>query len=136
MRYVGTVYRLVDPRWSHAPDSGEGAAIQGGRFNRVGQEALYTSTDYQTAFKEVQYGLPRPQPYVICAYEVDCEDILDLTDPSVGSTWGISQPDLACSWRRMTRVERKDPPTWLLADRLTNNGIAGIMVRSFAKILI
>lgn len=132
MRYLGTVYRMVDPRWSYAPDSGKGAK-QRGRFNRVGQEALYTSLDYQTAFKEVQYGLPRPQPYVICAFEVDCEDILDLTDPLICSNWGISQADLACNWRYISLVNHKDPPTWLMVDQLLNKGIAGIKVRSFAK---
>jgi len=35
------LYRAHTPRWSFAPLSGAGAAVQGGRFNRKGIEALY-----------------------------------------------------------------------------------------------
>ena len=49
----------------------------------------------------------------LCAYEVDCEDVLDLTDPAAQ---GVAAADLACRWKDLsTRGIR--PPTWLLAER-------------------
>lgn len=133
MRFAGHAYRLMDPRWSWAPDSGAGSAKAGGRFNRKGQLALYTSMDPMTAFREVQYGLARTQPYVICTYEVDCEDVLDLGDPEVRSRRGITLAELGSDWRYLHHVLKQDPPTWLLTDRLIREGIAGIRVPSFAK---
>lgn len=37
------LYRFIVPRWSHAPTSGAGAAVKGGRFNRPRLEARYLS---------------------------------------------------------------------------------------------
>lgn len=42
-------YRIISPVWASVPLSGMGAARQGGRFNRLGQEALYLSRDEATA---------------------------------------------------------------------------------------
>ena len=42
-------YRVISPLFAHIPKSGMGAARQGGRFNRPGQEALYLSADDDTA---------------------------------------------------------------------------------------
>lgn len=38
-------YRVIAPTHAGMPLSGMGAARQGGRFNRPGQEALYLSLD-------------------------------------------------------------------------------------------
>lgn len=46
--------------------------------------ALYTSMRSETAWLEAQQGLPfKAQPMTLCAYRVDCADMLDLTDPAV-----------------------------------------------------
>lgn len=88
MRLTGLVYRAHHPRWAFAPDSGVGAAIDGGRFNSIGMPVLYTSRRFETAWLEAQQAFPfKAQPMTLCAYEVDCADILDLTDPE---TCGIS----------------------------------------------
>ena len=42
VKLTGFVYRAHNPRWAFAPDSGQGAASAGGRFNPVGMPALYT----------------------------------------------------------------------------------------------
>ncbi len=81
MKLTRTVYRAHNPRWAWAPDSGNGAAAVGGRCNPVGMPALYTSFRFQTAWLEAQQAFMfKPQPLTLCAYEVDCEDVLDLTD--------------------------------------------------------
>lgn len=51
-------YRVIVPRYAGAPLSGQGAARQGGRFNRPGQEALYLSLDEAAALAEYQQDNP------------------------------------------------------------------------------
>jgi hypothetical protein len=75
------VYRAYNPRWAFAPDSGHGAATAGGRFNPVGMPALFTALIFETVWLVAQQAFPfKAQPMTLCAHEVDCEDILDLTD--------------------------------------------------------
>lgn len=46
MTLKGFVYPTYNPRWVFAPDSGQGVALTGGRFNPVGMPALR----FETAF--------------------------------------------------------------------------------------
>jgi RES domain-containing protein len=132
LRLEGLVYRAHNPRWAFAPESGAGAALYGGRFNRVGVPALYTSLRLETAWLEAQQGFAfKAQPMTISAYRVDCEDIVDLTDPATLDANGIRTTDLACAWEDIADRGRS-PPTWVLADRLIAAGSAGIVIRSFA----
>ena len=132
MRLVGTVYRAHNPKWAFAPESGEGAALTGGRFNPRGTRALYTSLRFETAWLEAQQAFPfKAQPLTLCAYDVDCDDVLDLTAPVVLAAHHIAPSDLACAWKDLeTRGIR--PPSWVMADRLSRNGVAGIVVPSYA----
>ncbi len=133
MRLVTTAYRAQNPRWSFLPESGEGAARTGGRFNPVGMPALYTSLRLQTAWLEAQQGFPfKAQPMMLCAYDVDCHDILDLTDAAVLREQGIAGADLSCAWKDLA-TRGQIPPSWLLARRLVTAGVAGIVVSSFAQ---
>jgi RES domain-containing protein len=114
------------------PESGAGAATSGGRFNPVGVPALYTSLRFQTAWLEAQQGFPyKAQPMLLCAYDVDCKDVLDLTQPGVRKRHKISEAELACPWKDLQT--RKQPvPSWRMMERLTAEEIAGILVPSFA----
>ncbi len=133
MRLNGLVYRAHNPRWAFAPDSGQGAAVGGGRFNPVGVPALYTARRFETAWLEAQQAFPfKAQPLTLCAYDVDCADVLDLTDPSERSAHAVTETDLACAWKDIA-TRGGTPPSWSLATRLTAAGIAGIVVPSFAK---
>lgn len=126
------VYRAHNPRWSWVPESGQGAAFRGGRFNRIGKPALYTSLRFETAWLEAQQAFPfKAQPLTICSYEVDCEDVLDLMDPGILQAHGIDLADLACPWEDLY-LRGKMPPSWALADRLVAQGIAAVVVPSFA----
>ena len=133
MRVVDTVWRAHNPRWSFAPESGEGAALYGGRFNRIGIPALYTSLRFETAWLEAQQGFPfKAQPMTVCGYEVDCEDLADLTDPVMRSQLGVELADLVCAWEYLLDLGHV-PPSWLVADRLLAAGYAGLQVRSCAS---
>ena len=79
MRFQGLVYRAHNPEWSWTPLSGEGARRHGGRFNRRGVPALYTSLSPLAAIREAQ-PLGRPiwsASAPSCAYEVDVEPVFD-----------------------------------------------------------
>ncbi|MDX6752137.1 RES domain-containing protein [Geminicoccaceae bacterium 1502E] len=131
-RQQGLVYRGHNPRWSHAPESGEGARRHGGRFNPPGSAALYTSLRPETAWLEAQQGFPfKPQPLTLCAYEVDCTDIVDLTDMAVLAILETDAASLACGWEDLAG-RGLVPPSWALAERLRAQRVAGIRVRSFA----
>jgi RES domain-containing protein len=133
VKLTGFVYRAHNPRWAFAPDSGRGAASAGGRFNAVGMPALYTALRFETAWLEAHQAFPfKAQPMTLCAYEVDCEDILDLTDATTLAANGINPRDLACPWKDLSTRGIK-PPCWETTERLVEAGTAGIIVPSFAK---
>lgn len=126
------MFRAHNPRWSFAPISGDGAARYGGRFNPVGVPALYTSLRPEAAWREAQQGFPfKPQPLTLVAYDVDCGDVADLTDPATLDDLGVARADLACAWEAMM-LSGSTPPTWQMAARLRTGGFAAALVPSFA----
>jgi RES domain-containing protein len=133
LRLRGLAWRAHNPRWAFKPASGEGAARYGGRFNRVGTAALYTSMRVETAWAEAQQAFPfKAQPMTICGYEVDCADIADLTDAAALDALSADRAMLACPWEYLAD-RGETPPSWALADRLIAAGSAGIFSPSFAS---
>jgi RES domain-containing protein len=132
LRFRGIVYRAHNPRWAFSPLSGEGAARTGGRFNRPGTPALYVSLTLETAVREATQGFLRKfDPLTLCSYDVDCEDVADLTSERERSVLSLAAADLACAWKLLAD-ESKPVPSWVVAERLLRAGRAGILVRSFA----
>ncbi len=132
MRFVGTGYRVHDPRWSFRPLSGDGAAIHGGRFNPKSVPAINLSLDLVTAVREGNQGFAgKIEPCVLCSYEVDCADITDLRTDAACVALGVVFEDLACPWA-MLALERKPVSSQQLAARLIAEGQAGVLVPSFA----
>ena len=106
--------------------------MYGGRFNRPGRPTLYVSMRFETAWLEAQQAFPfKAQPMTLCSYDVDCEDVVDLTDPATLAALGVDHAVLACPWERLADG-RETPPSWSLADRLIAEGRAGIVAPSFA----
>lgn len=132
MRLRGVVYRAHNPRWAFSPTSGDGASRYGGRFNPVGMPALYTSRRMETAWLEAQQAFPfKAQPLTICAYDVDCADVANLTNATIRAEFAIESADLACSWEYLAS-RGQIPPSWQLTRRLIERGVAAIIVPSFA----
>lgn len=131
MKFAGICYRAQDPIWSFKPVSGDGAALRGARFNPKGVPALYLALSIIGAVKEANQGLAhRIDPCVLCAYEVDCEDIADLRTEAGRNAAGVRFEDMSCGWMDfLARGER--PPSWRIYDRLGSYN-AGILVPSFA----
>jgi RES domain-containing protein len=133
VKLTGFVYRAHNPRWAFSPDSGLGAASSGGRFNPIGMQALYTSRRFETAWLEAQQAFPfKAQPMTLCAYEVDCEDVLDLTDAVTLTAHGVTPADLTCPWKDLSTRGIK-PPSWKVTEHLIAAGTAGVIVPSFAR---
>jgi RES domain-containing protein len=132
VRFVGTCYRAHDPRWAFKPLSGAGAATRGARFNPRGVPALYLALSVMTAIKEANQGFAhRIDPCVLCSYEVDCDDVVDLCSEAGRKEHGMLLDDMACAWASALS-DGKRPRSWPIYDRLHALGIAGILVPSFA----
>ena len=132
MRFVGTGYRAHDPRWAFKPTSGDGAAIRGGRFNPKGVPALYLGLSIMTAVKEANQGFAhRIDPCVLCSYDIDCQDIADLTTRQGREEVSVSFDAMACAWA-LAISDGVRPPSWGIHDHLRQKGVAGILVPSFA----
>lgn len=120
---------MLSPRWSHLPLSGEGAARHGGRYNAPGVPALYMSEAFETAVSEYEQDLGI-RPGTLCAYDVEAERVLDLTEARISHAAAVEPGDLACAWKEIALVQKKRPPTWDLADRLIAQGIVGVRTPS------
>lgn len=132
MRFAATCYRAHDPHWSFKPTSGDGAAIRGARFNPRGVPALYLGLSILTAIKEANQGFAhRIDPCVLCSYEVDCKDIADLTTGEGRGEFPVTIDEMACAWATAL-ADGDRPASWSIYDRLKAQGIAGVLVPSFA----
>ncbi|CAN7584927.1 RES family NAD+ phosphorylase [Pararhizobium sp. LjRoot238] len=132
MRLAATCYRAHDPHWSFKPTSGDGAAIRGARFNPRGVPALYLGLSILTAIKEANQGFAhRIDPCVLCSYEVDCKDIADLTTGEGRGEFSVTIDEMACAWATAL-ADGDRPASWSIYDRLKAQGIAGVLVPSFA----
>jgi RES domain-containing protein len=131
LRLQATCYRAHHPKWSFQPVSGDGAAVHGGRFNPKGTPALYLALSLETAVREFTREYPfKIDPCVLCCYDVDCADIVDLRTEKSRGEHGVTLADLSSAWASDAR-ERREPTTWQFARRLIARGIAGILVPSF-----
>lgn len=132
-RFDGHVYRAHHPAWAYDPESGEGAKLHGGRFNRVGTACFYAALSLETAWLEAQQGFAfKAQPLTICSYRAELADILDLTDLAAREHADVTLAQLGCAWERLAG-DRMPVPSWELADRLIAGGCAGVIVPSFAS---
>lgn len=106
--------------------------MNGARFNPKGIPALYLGLALVTAIKEISQGFGRRlDPTVLCAYDVDCEDIVDLTTPAGRAEAGVDLDDMGCAWA-LALADGDRPASWSIYDRLARAGVAGIVVPSFA----
>lgn len=129
---MGTCYRAHDPRWAFSPLSGDGAKVHGGRFNPKGMPALYLALTLEGMFIEMGHGLARRfEPLTVCTYDVDVDDIVDLTKDDGRSANRVTLDDLACAWAADV-ANKREPASWQLARRLIADGSAGLLVPSFA----
>lgn len=131
MRYQGKLYRALNPIHAREPLSGRGAELYGGRFNRKGVAALYTSLGIVTALREAnQVG--SLQPATLVSYEADIDRVFDTRDEAALLSRGITASDLAAPTWRDEMKKSGEALTQAFARKLHDDGYHGLLVRSFA----
>lgn len=123
-------YRVISPAFAHMPKSGMGAARQGGRFNRPGQEALYLSTIELTALAEYKQDNPWLPPGTICTFFVEHLKVADLSNGFDPNVWPSLWADYTIDWRAERFNKGVEPPTWYMADDVIAAGLDGILFPS------
>ena len=124
VRFSARTFRVVPPRWAHAPLSGEGARLHGGRYNPPGQTAFYSSFDPHTAYAEYTQGL-YDRPGLLCAFDISGARVVDLTTPDGLARAGLNDADLEARWAGVA-----DARTQIAAMRLLAEGIDGLIYAS------
>lgn len=128
-----TAYRMLVPRWSHAPISGAGAALHGGRVNRPGIDALYLSLDTDTAIQEYQQTSALLPPGTLVTYQIDLTPIVDFSAGFNATTWPALWEDFFCDWRECWFNRHVEPPSWVIGDEIVAAGAKGVLYPSASK---
>lgn len=123
-------HRYLTPKWAFLPTSGAGAAIDGGRFNRPGVEALYLSRSAQTALDEYVQGASITPPATLAAYKITLAEVADISQGYDPDVWEDAWQEWNCAWRQIARIDKKVPPSWKLADMVITSGLRGILFPS------
>lgn len=131
LHFQGTLYRALNPIYAREPLSGRGAELYGGRFNRKGTPALYTSLSVMTALREAnQVG--SLQPTTLVSYDADIGRVFDCQDETSLQAHGMDAIAIADpAWRDQMKG-KGEAPTQAFAHILTESGYHGLLVRSFA----
>lgn len=131
-REEAAFYRVIAPTHARTPLSGIGAARQGGRFNRPGQEALYLSLDEATALAEYRQDNPWLRPGTICTFFASGLKVANLSAGYEPGHWPTLWADFAVDWRAEWFGRNVEPPTWYMADDAVAEGLDGILFPSQA----
>lgn len=130
--FSGVLYRALNPIYSAAPLSGDGARRYGGRFNPQGIPALYASLSPLTALREANQA-GSLQPTMVVSYLAEIGPILDSQQADLCLDYGLQPNDLSDHAWRAKMIARQPVPTQEFAERLRTAGFAGLLVRSFAN---
>jgi RES domain-containing protein len=123
---------MLTPRWAYAPTSGAGAALHGGRANRRGIDAIYVSTDAQTAIAEYQQLSPLMPPGTLVSFEISVGPVVDFTAGHRTDAWDPLWNDFYSDWRNLWFDKKIEPPSWVLGDMAMAAGAKGILFKSRA----
>jgi len=109
-------YRALTPRWAFKPESGDGAAAFGGRFNRVGLEARYLALTPAGALTEYQGDAFLTPPTTMAAYLVTADPVVDFTGGYVAGPWLPIWEQAYCDWKKLANLDHVEPPSWVIGD--------------------
>ncbi len=123
-------HRAFTPRWAHVPESGAGAALAGGRFNRPGVEARYLAATPETALAEYQGESPLLPPATLVTFLVTAKNVVDFTSGYDPARWTPIWAEAHGNWKGMAFLEGVEPPSWVIGDIVRDAGYPGILYRS------
>lgn len=128
-RHAFELFRAYVPRWAHAPLSGAGASLFGGRWNPVGAPTIYAALELSTAWSEYNQGLTQ-HPALLALLRLSNAAIADLTDEAVLERFGVSHDIHEEEWRAL--VDRGEEPTAYAVRRaILAAGYDGVIYPSF-----
>jgi RES domain-containing protein len=131
-RFVGLLYRALNPVYAREPLSGRGAQLYGGRFNAKGTPALYASLSPVTALREAdQVGAL--QPTTLVAYDADIRPVFDARDAEALARFGMTSEGLGSVTWRDEMIATGQSETQKFARRVIAAGYAALLVPSFAR---
>src|SRR5574337_1145905 len=120
-------HRAFTPRWAHAPESGAGAALAGGRFNWPGVEARYLAATPETALAEYQGESPLLPPATLVTFLVTAKSVVDFTGGYDPAQWTPIWAEAYGNWKGMAFLEGVEPPRWVIGDIVRDVGLPGIL---------
>jgi RES domain-containing protein len=123
-------YRALTPSWAHRPESGAGAALGGGRFNRPNVEARYLAATPEAALAEYQGESPLLPPATVVTYRVTAQAVVDFTGGYQEERWSPIWAEAYGNWKGMAFLENVEPPSWVIGDLVREAGYPGILYRS------
>ena len=123
-------HRAFTPRWAHMPESGAGAALAGGRFNRPGVEARYLAATPETALAEYQGESPLLPPATLVTFLVTAKNVVDFSGGYDPARWTPIWAEAHCNWKGMAFLEDVEPPSWVIGDVVRAAGYPGVLYRS------
>lgn len=123
-------YRALTPSWAFQPESGAGAAIVGGRFNRPQVEARYLAATAEGALAEYQGESSLLPPATLASYQVTADTIVDFTGGYNAEQWSPIWAEAYSNWKAMAFLESIEPPSWVIGDLVRAAGHPGILYRS------
>ena len=123
-------YRALTPSWAHRPESGAGAALAGGRFNRPNVEARYLAATPEAALAEYQGESSLLPPATVATYQVTAEAVVDFTGGYNAEHWSPIWAEAYGNWKGMAFLENVEPPSWVIGDLVREAGYPGILYRS------
>ena len=125
-----TFFRAFTPQWAYQPESGAGAAVRGGRFNRQGVEARYLAASADVALLEYQSESALLPPATLASFLVTAENVVDFTGGYVEEMWNPIWAEAYCNWKGMAFLDEIEPPSWVIGDLVREAGYPGILYRS------
>ena len=129
MKRLLTEYTILNGHSHRYPVSGAGAGRFGGRFNRIGVNALYLSLELETALAEYRQLDALMPPALMVSYRVKVDLVVDFRS-GYTSAWNPLWQEFHCDWRRMVYHEKIEPPSWVIGDQVIATGAKGILFPS------
>ena len=134
---TGDAVLVIDPgvfSEAEALDGADAVLITHEHFDHLDVDKLVAARQQRPELRIYTHDAvaAKLEPLTVCLYEVDCEDIVDLTTDEGRSAAGVSLDDMACAWA-LDAAERRKPASWKVAQDLIASGAAGIVAPSFAR---
>jgi len=137
--FDGVIVRSVGTKYASENDffSGAGAAKTGGRWNRVGLQAIYASLGVLTATREAYqnfvtfgFSLTTIMPRVTAGASVSLGKVLDLTDAKVRSQIGFTLKELVEEDWKAIQADGDESWTPAIGRGCHDAGFEGLIVPS------